>query len=374
MKKQLLLMTALLGSVTLFSQVGINNDQPKATLDVTASSTDLTKTDGIIAPRLEGDELKNKNALYNEDQTGAIVYAKSASSGAGVAGDKTINIDSEGYYYFDGTVWVKFSGAASNIEPWQIQNTNDKAENNTENIYQEGKVAVGFNASDIVSDKQFEVKGDIRTTYTDPIDDYVYVFETAMDSGGQKYNANYVSDNEDINLSEQLSSLIVQKDGVVFVNWDKTGPVEYTAMMVNNTIIGGGGNSAGFTSSGSNGSHFAIGGSNVGQSVYANLQASTPDSEDKTVHVTLDASTGIIFRHRGDGFTNPGSYIFPISQPTKGQVLVGDGYLNTESRLEWKTLSDIAQESVKLKAPNGNCHKITVDNSGTLATEPVSCD
>ena len=112
MKKQIILLSTITLSTLALAQtnegrVGINTPEPKATLDVMASPDVASRVDGFIAPRLEGDALQSKNALYTADQTGAIVYALSASPEAGTTGDKTINVDAEGYYYFDGTVWVK---------------------------------------------------------------------------------------------------------------------------------------------------------------------------------------------------------------------------------------------------------------------------
>lgn len=40
-----------------------------------------------------------------------MIYATSASETAGVAGEKTINVNAEGFYYFDGTVWKKISAS-----------------------------------------------------------------------------------------------------------------------------------------------------------------------------------------------------------------------------------------------------------------------
>ncbi|MDR0803259.1 hypothetical protein [Fluviicola sp.] len=89
-------------------QVGVNTSAPKSTLDVQAETTTPGKAEGIIAPRLAGAVIKSKDADYGSAQTGAIVYATSASPDAGLAGAKTINIDDTGYYYFDGTVWQAF--------------------------------------------------------------------------------------------------------------------------------------------------------------------------------------------------------------------------------------------------------------------------
>lgn len=109
MRNYFIFLGSIFFSNVAFSQVGINTENPKATLDVVASPGDNTKTDGIIAPRLTGAELKAKDALYTTAQKGAIIYATSASASAGVAGEKTININEEGFYYFDGAVWRKIS-------------------------------------------------------------------------------------------------------------------------------------------------------------------------------------------------------------------------------------------------------------------------
>ena len=91
--------------------VGINTSTPAATLDVVASPNDTNKTDGFIAPRLKGSELKAKN--YGTDQDAAIVYVTEALA-LGDTDDKTMNVISMGYYYFDKTLgtagrWARFN-------------------------------------------------------------------------------------------------------------------------------------------------------------------------------------------------------------------------------------------------------------------------
>ncbi|WP_313376644.1 hypothetical protein [Chishuiella sp.] len=102
MKKYFILNTILL-SASCFSQVGIATANPKATLDVTAGKTDGSTAEGIIAPRLTGDQIKSANSKYGTDQTGAIVYVTAAISSTDSTG-KTSNITSAGYYYFNGTI------------------------------------------------------------------------------------------------------------------------------------------------------------------------------------------------------------------------------------------------------------------------------
>jgi uncharacterized protein (TIGR02145 family) len=105
MKKTIFLgfLALLCGLSMLSAQVGINTETPQATLDVVASKTDGSTAEGVIAPRLTGDQIKIKDAQYNVAQKGAIVYA---TAKVGTASPKTANITAEGYYYFDGSVWV----------------------------------------------------------------------------------------------------------------------------------------------------------------------------------------------------------------------------------------------------------------------------
>ena len=84
------------------------NSVPKATLDVVASDpANASVAEGVIAPRLTGDQIKAKDAAYTANQTGAIVYATAA---VGTPSTKTANITDAGYYNFDGAVWQKLGG------------------------------------------------------------------------------------------------------------------------------------------------------------------------------------------------------------------------------------------------------------------------
>ena len=95
---------------SMYSQVGINTASPKATLDVLGKPTLATAVDGVIAPRLTGDQLKAKDAVYLADQTGALVYITQAVTTASV---KTAKIDKPGYYMFNGETW-KFAFGGDN--------------------------------------------------------------------------------------------------------------------------------------------------------------------------------------------------------------------------------------------------------------------
>ena len=147
-------------------RVGINTSTPAATLDVTASPSISTRIDGFIAPRLKGSELKAKDGLYTTAQDGTIVYVTEAVSGVT---NKTANVTSIGYYYFDKTLdsgsgqWVKVRNGydPSGTEPWYNQADGTQATSNTQNIYQNGRVGIK-KTTDFITGSDLDVKGSIR--------------------------------------------------------------------------------------------------------------------------------------------------------------------------------------------------------------------
>lgn len=102
MKRILLFILGIASIGFLQAQVGVNTNDPKASLDVQASTTDATTAEGLIAPRLTLAQLASKEAKYISDQTGTIVYVTNVT---GSTTAKTKNVVSVGYYYFDGTLW-----------------------------------------------------------------------------------------------------------------------------------------------------------------------------------------------------------------------------------------------------------------------------
>lgn len=115
MKKKLFLTSAfILLWQSGICQVGINNSAPKATLDVTAKAVDGSTAEGIIAPRMTGDQLKLADAKYAADQAGVIVYVTAPVT---TSSAKTVNVTSVGYFYFNGTIWVKL-GTDTTDDAW----------------------------------------------------------------------------------------------------------------------------------------------------------------------------------------------------------------------------------------------------------------
>ncbi|MDC8102928.1 hypothetical protein ACNFU2_20165 [Chryseobacterium sp. PTM-20240506] len=104
MKNKTFLFGILGGISFLNAQVGVNTTSPGATLDVVAKNTSTTSVDGIIAPRV--DRLKASTMVGV--QNGTFIYVNDASTGT--ATGQAVNINTTGYYYFEGSTWQKFAG------------------------------------------------------------------------------------------------------------------------------------------------------------------------------------------------------------------------------------------------------------------------
>ncbi|EFK33152.1 MULTISPECIES: hypothetical protein [Chryseobacterium group] len=101
MKNNFLKLFFLLISANFFSQVGINTQTPKATLEVVGKPDDANHFDGIILPRISGDQLATKT--YTTAQKGAIVFVLSPATNLS---GQSVHLEKSGLYYFDGQKWV----------------------------------------------------------------------------------------------------------------------------------------------------------------------------------------------------------------------------------------------------------------------------
>ncbi|WP_333663486.1 hypothetical protein [Chishuiella changwenlii] len=102
-------------STLVLSQVGINTQAPKVSLDIdvrrVSSALDNTQLLGFQPPRLTLQELTNNTFVYGVNQKGAIIYITGVAGGT--ATGPRININEEGIYYFDGSVWKKMMSSQS---------------------------------------------------------------------------------------------------------------------------------------------------------------------------------------------------------------------------------------------------------------------
>lgn len=111
MKKSTLLIAVLAMTKTM-AQIGINTPTPQATFDIIAKTTDGSKPEGMITPRLTGDQIKSSDSVFGIAQRGTLIYATAAVN---TPSAKTVNITAEGHYYFDGNIWQKFGNSISPI-------------------------------------------------------------------------------------------------------------------------------------------------------------------------------------------------------------------------------------------------------------------
>lgn len=102
MKSVLVTLFVAASLISSAQNVGINTSTPEATLQVVGSPASTGVADGIIPPKLTGNELKGKDAVYLAAKIGAMVYVTAAASPTTT---KTANVTAAGFYYFDGNVW-----------------------------------------------------------------------------------------------------------------------------------------------------------------------------------------------------------------------------------------------------------------------------
>lgn len=98
--KRLFYFFIILIYIQFHSQVGINTQTPNSTLEVVGKPDVSNHFDGIIAPKITGNQLANKN--YSVLQKGAIVYVTQAATNLS---GQVIHVVDEGYYFFNGMFW-----------------------------------------------------------------------------------------------------------------------------------------------------------------------------------------------------------------------------------------------------------------------------
>ncbi|HCA08928.1 tail fiber domain-containing protein [Chryseobacterium sp.] len=93
-------------SVHVNAQVGVNTQTPASTLDVRAKETSGTSAvvEGLLIPRVDRQKAQSMTGV----PVSTMIYISSTATGAQTG--TALNIDAEGYYYFNGTAWTKLAG------------------------------------------------------------------------------------------------------------------------------------------------------------------------------------------------------------------------------------------------------------------------
>ncbi|WP_449401341.1 hypothetical protein [Chryseobacterium wanjuense] len=119
MKKILYAAFMVVTYATGYSQVGINTQAPASTLDITAiNSTGTSKNvDGLLVPRVDRQRAQSMTSIPSS----TLIYVNSIATGtqSGIAA----NIDAVGYYYYDGTAWIKLNRGSGSQSMVNIYNS-----------------------------------------------------------------------------------------------------------------------------------------------------------------------------------------------------------------------------------------------------------
>jgi len=115
-------------------RVGINTASPKSTFDLNGQKDSggvllVSDVTGLQAPRVTREELTAKgNVLYGSDQKGAIIYISDVTNGDNLS--QRANINTVGYYYFDGALWQKLADTKSVVSPTGFERKPDMTNSN----------------------------------------------------------------------------------------------------------------------------------------------------------------------------------------------------------------------------------------------------
>ena len=139
------MVTSLLYSSQV-GKVGINTSTPAATLDIqpnTANAlTTATTAEGLLVPRVSRQRAAN---MGTTPAVSTLIYVNSVADGS--AAGTTANVDAVGFYYFNGSVWIKLNaggGGGSTVEPLnQIGTASTQSTTNTTNSYLNAKLGIG---------------------------------------------------------------------------------------------------------------------------------------------------------------------------------------------------------------------------------------
>ncbi|MFP3593250.1 hypothetical protein [Chryseobacterium sp. SIMBA_038] len=118
MKKNVIFL-ALLTSSFAFGQVGFNTPDPQATVDIVAKNATgkSTNVDGLLVPRVDRERAQAMDGV----PVSTLIYVNSVATGSQAG--KAANIDAVGYYYYNGTAWVKLESANQNLNIYTSDGT-----------------------------------------------------------------------------------------------------------------------------------------------------------------------------------------------------------------------------------------------------------
>lgn len=161
---KLCLIGSIISGSFLFSQVGINTPDPKSTLDIRAKTNGASQTEGLLIPRLTGDQIQTMSNNIQPGTESLMIYATSAPASPTAKVSKIIQ---SGYYYWSGTTWESIS---SNIYTADGSITTPLAARNVDlngkNLVFSGTGSVGIGTAPSASAK-LDVAGTVKASAID---------------------------------------------------------------------------------------------------------------------------------------------------------------------------------------------------------------
>ncbi len=329
------------GRVMAQEGFGINTPNKAAVIELNS------KSKGLLIPRVQLTDLTTfapvKGLTVSEQHTANSLMVYNTGGSA--------NIE-PGYYYWSkpdaatSGKWVQFvsSENVSAFEPWRIQNTINAATANNQNIYQQGKVAVGFTTTDAVSGKQFEVKGDFKTEAD--VAGRVVGFETNYQGTGisMLYNADDITSPTDAGMMQLHNNsvhLIAQSPTSIGTTQITPELVEYRA-----------------------GNWGLTDGVSLHHMDKNQIFLSSGAGEDNVnlTNLYVRKAQGITFSHTDENADLVGTYTFPRGAGSVGQVLSVETNTVNNSTLAWKDVNNL----IPGKTLTGNGITISPDGTGAV--------
>ncbi|GEM50470.1 hypothetical protein EB1_02600 [Empedobacter brevis NBRC 14943 = ATCC 43319] len=313
--------------------IGTDNPNPSSSLDISSQNT------GVLIPRINLTATDLSTPINNPENS--LLIFNTAQNGSGK------NAVFPGYYYWlkkDGQTgeWIRLS--LSQEEPWRIQNTTNVATANDQNIYQQGKVAVGFTETDAVSGKQMEIKGDFKTAY-ERVAQSVGIETSGAVSGSQSVNLY----NRNTQVSGRGTTLDMTTSNITLRSGRSSVLGSSISILDNRLNVGARNDVASPLRSLLN---IDFNPSSKEMTLYS-IASSSPilTGNHFKSEIILDGARGIKFNFNTNGATgnevNTDSYMFPRTVGTKGQVLVVGDIPSGASytQLEWKNIAELKSDS-----------------------------
>ncbi|MCS4304139.1 tail fiber domain-containing protein [Chryseobacterium sp. BIGb0232] len=168
-----MLRLCLIGSISISSffysqagRIGMNTPDPKATLDITAKTDGTSQAEGLMIPRLTGDQIQTMTASIQPGNESLMIYATATPVSPT---SKVAKITQPGYYFWNGTQWESM-GTNSNIYTSDGAITTTLASRNVDlngkNLVFSGTGSVGIGTAPSATAK-LDVAGTVKASAID---------------------------------------------------------------------------------------------------------------------------------------------------------------------------------------------------------------